>query len=203
MSTALWLLLIQGVLGGFDTIWFHELKAQLPGERRAVSELRLHAARDFVYAILFGTLGWLSWGGVLVWVLALVLLAEVGITLWDFLEEDRTRSLPHGERVTHAIMGVVYGAFLAFLVPEMMEWSVQPAGLHARATGPIRFVLGAMAVGVFVSGFRDLMASARLASGRQASPLSANTPMHLAAGTPPLENHRPLPAPAQGDRQYR
>src|SRR5439155_8467457 len=180
-----------------------QMKQQRSGERRAVSQLRLHAAPSFVFAILFGTLGWLSWGGVLVWLLAFFFSSRRRHTRWDFLEEDRTRSLPHGERVTHAIMGVVYGAFLAFLVPEMMEWSVQPAGLHARATGPIRFVLGAMAVGVFLSGFRDLMASARLASGRQASPLSANTPMHLAARTPPLENHRPLPAPAQGDRQYR
>src|SRR5947208_11936077 len=118
MSTALRLLVIQGILGGFDTMWFHELRGRLPRQRRAVSELRLHAARDFVYAILFGTLGWLSWGGVLVWVLALVFSSRRRNTIWDFLEEDRTRSLPHGERVTHAIMGVVYGAFLAFLVPE-------------------------------------------------------------------------------------
>jgi hypothetical protein len=185
MRTALQLLVIQGILGGFDTIWFHELTARLPRQRSAVPELRLHAARDFVYASLFGTLGWMNWGGVLAWVLALALLAEVGITLWDFVEEDRTRRLPPGERITHALMGVVYGAFLAFLVPEMMEWSAQPAGFHARATSPIRFVLGGMAVGVFVSGVRDLMASIRRTSGREESPVSANTPMHLAAGTPP------------------
>src|SRR5947208_14957099 len=145
MSTALRLLVIQGILGGFDTVWFHELRARLPRQRRAVSELRLHAARDFAYAILFGTLGWLSWGGVLVWVLALALVAEVGITLWDFLEEDETTRLPPGERITHAMMGIVYGAFLALLVPEMMMWSTQPSGLHAQPTGIITFVLGAMA----------------------------------------------------------
>ncbi len=203
MSTALQLLVIQGILGGFDTVWFHELRARLPRQRRAVSELRLHAARDFVYAILFGTLGWLSWGGVLVWVLALALLAEVGITLWDFLEEDRTRRLPPGERVTHAIMGVVYGAFLAFLAPEMMEWSAQSSGLHARTTGPIGFILGTMAVGVFVSGVRDLMASVRLASRRQESQLSANTPMHPAASTPPPKQNWPSTLPAAGDRRSR
>src|SRR5438552_4674603 len=169
MSTALQLLVIQGILGGLDTVWFHELRARLPRQRLAVSELRLHAARDFVYAILFGTLGWLRWEGGLAWVLALALSAEVGITLWDFLEEDRTRRLPPGERVTHAIMGIVYGAFLAFLVPEMIEWSAQPTGLHARATGSIRFVLAAMAVGLVVSGVRDLAASMRLASEWQES----------------------------------
>src|SRR5437763_10865264 len=163
MSTALRLLVIQGILGGFDTLWFHELRARLPRQRRAVSELRLHAARDFVYAMLFGTLGWLSWGGVLVWVLAFFFSSRRRHTLWDFLEEDRTRRLPPGERVTHAILGIVYGAFLAFLVPEMIEWAAHPSGLHARATGPIRFILGAMAVGVFVSGVRDLTASVRLA----------------------------------------
>jgi len=185
VSTALQLLLIQGILGGFDTIWFHELKARLPRRRSAVSELRLHAVRDFVYTMLFGTLGWISWGGALAWVLALALLAEVGITLWDFLEEDRTRRLPPGERVTHAIMGLAYGAFLAFLVPEMMEWSAQPSGLRAQPTGPITFVLGAMAIGVFVSGVRDLIASVRLSSERRDSKVSASPPMHLAAGMPP------------------
>jgi hypothetical protein len=79
LSTALRLVVIQEILGGFDTIWYHELRARLPRQRLAVSELRLHAARDFVYAILFGTLGWLSWEGVLAWVLALALSAEVGI----------------------------------------------------------------------------------------------------------------------------
>jgi hypothetical protein len=61
---ALWMLLLQGLLGAFDTLYYHEICAKLPalGEP-AHAELKLHAARDFIYALLFVTLATVSWGG--------------------------------------------------------------------------------------------------------------------------------------------
>src|SRR5205823_4516687 len=47
MTTALTLLIAQGVLGALDTLIYHELWAHLPGTPAARRELRLHAARDF------------------------------------------------------------------------------------------------------------------------------------------------------------
>jgi len=59
ITTALWLLVAQGVLGAFDTLYYHEWRARLPaGGAQSRPELLLHASRDFVYAALFGTLGW-------------------------------------------------------------------------------------------------------------------------------------------------
>ena len=47
MKPALWLMLLQGVLGAFDTLYYHELRARLPaGGARTRVELRVHAARD-------------------------------------------------------------------------------------------------------------------------------------------------------------
>src|SRR5215467_1844323 len=105
MLIALILLAAQGLLGASDTLYYHEYTLRLPAQPGARQELRLHALRDFVYALLFGSLGWLTWNGLLAWVFLLLLAVEVVLTLQDFLEEDRTRRLPPGERVMHALMG--------------------------------------------------------------------------------------------------
>ena len=54
MSTVLWLLAIQGVVGAFDTFYFHEWRARLPaGGAQTAPELKLHACRSFLYAAIF------------------------------------------------------------------------------------------------------------------------------------------------------
>ena len=55
MTWALWLLMIQGMLGAFDTLYYHEWRARLVAYSPMTSpELRLHAARDGIYAIIMG-----------------------------------------------------------------------------------------------------------------------------------------------------
>ena len=161
MNAAIWLLFVQALLGAFDTLYYHELKLKLPHGQGTRTELRLHAARDFAYAVIIGSLGFVIWNGALAWVLFGILLAEIVITLWDFIEEDRIRRLPAGERAMHAVMGIVYGAFLAFLLPEMWRWSVAPTGFGRSDHGFPALVLSALAIGVLLSGVRDLVASAR------------------------------------------
>jgi len=159
MRVAIWLLLLQASLGAFDTLYYHEYKLQLATHAHTTLELRLHAARDFAYAIIIGSLGFVTWTGAFAWLLLMLLLAEICITLWDFIEEDRIRKLPPGERAMHAIMGIVYGAFLAFLLPEMRVWSTLPAGFGASYHGFPAWLLLLLASGVLVSGIRDLSAS--------------------------------------------
>lgn len=161
MRTAIWLLLAQASLGAFDTLYYHEYKLKLPHGEHTGLELRLHAIRDFAYTIIIGSLGFLTWCGAFVWILLALLLAEIVITLWDFIEEDKIRRLPPGERAMHAVMGIVYGAFLAFLIPEMRRWSRLDTGFGASYHGFPAWILLAIALGVFVSGIRDLAASAR------------------------------------------
>lgn len=134
MKTVLWLLFAQGVLGAFDTLYFHEWRARLvAGGPSTRLELKLHAARDFIYATLFATLPWVIWGGFWVAALSALLLAEIAITLADFVVEDRARKglggVYPGERVTHALMGIVYGAMLANLIPLLIGWASLPTAL--------------------------------------------------------------------------
>ncbi|PYU47782.1 MAG: hypothetical protein DMG54_00135 [Acidobacteria bacterium] len=168
MKLALYLLVLVAFLGAFDTLYYHEWRARLPAlGPRARSELQLHALRDFVYAVLFAGLPWVAWEGWYLVLLVALLLAEVVLTLWDFVVEDWIRKplggVYAGERVMHGIMGIVYGAMLANIVPALRTWWAKPTGF-AYSPAPIsealRWVLILMAVGVFLSGVRDLCAAA-------------------------------------------
>jgi hypothetical protein len=173
VTVALWLLAIQGVIGAFDTLYYHEWRAQLPAQgRKAAPELKLHAARDFFYAVLFVTLPWLAWEGA--WVLALVgvLVAEIILTLTDFIVEIAVRKdlgdVYGGERVTHAIMGILYGAMVAKLIPTLIAWWNLPTALAPMAQPiprALTIALLAMAAGVLLSGLRDLYAALDLRGG--------------------------------------
>lgn len=162
MLIALYLLLAQGLLGAFDTLWYHEYQQQLPRNASAKVELRLHASRDFAYAIVFGSLAWMLWHGVWAWLFLAILAFEIGITLWDFIEEDISRRLPAGERTMHTIMAIIYGAFLSHLLPEVFQWTSRPTELVFVERGLLSWVLTAFAAGVFFSGIRDVVASFRM-----------------------------------------
>ena len=172
MTTALWLLFVQGVLGGFETLYYHEWRARLPaGGAHSRPELLLHAARDFVYAALFGTLGWVAWRGVWGTVLLLLVGTEIVITLADFAIEDRVRVPPGGvfpgERTTHTLMAIVYGAFLAHFLPSAWMDAHFATGFVARATPTtLRLCLTGMGAGVLLSGIRDLYAALGWPGGR-------------------------------------
>jgi hypothetical protein len=173
MIVALWLLGIQGVIGAFDTLYYHEWRARLPARgKQAASELKLHAARDFFYAVLFATLPWVAWQGAWLLVLIAVFVAEVILTLTDFVVEIAVRKqlgdVYAGERVTHAVMGILYGAMIANLVPTLSDWWALPTGLVVSWAGIPDFLLWGlfvMAAGVLFSGLRDLYAALELPYG--------------------------------------
>jgi hypothetical protein len=173
ISTAMWLLALLGVIGAFDTVYYHEWRARLPARGSiAAPELKLHAARDVLYAVLFGTLPWMAWHGAWAAVLVAILVAEIVLTMADFVTEMTVRrplgDVYAGERVTHAVMGIVYGAMIAVLLPVLSMWSQQPTALRLAppaVPAVLRWALAVMALGVFVSGARDLYAAARLPHG--------------------------------------
>ena len=150
-----------GALGAFDTVYYHEYKLKLPTHRSAKPELMLHAYRDFIYALLFGSIGWVTWNGWLTILFAALLITEIVITLADFIVEDRTRKLPPGERVMHALMGIVFGLFLAKLFPNLLTWWHQAPGFALVNYGMLSWLLSVLSLGVFVSGVRDYLSSRR------------------------------------------
>jgi len=140
-SPTLWLLATVGALGAFDTLYYHEWRARLPAHRAlAASELALHAARDGLYAVVFATLPWLAWEGWWAGVLLVLLTGEIGLTLADFVVEVGARrtlgGVDAGERVTHAVMGILYGAMIATLLPVLAVWWSRSTAL-ASAPPPI------------------------------------------------------------------
>lgn len=162
MEAVLSLLAIQGVLGAFDNLWNHEWKERLPGTPSARTELRLHAARQLLYAIVFGTIGWWAWHGWLALLLAAILAVEVVVTLWDFVEEDRTRRLSALERVTHAVLTLNYGAALGLLGLEIRDWAGEPTGFAPVFHGWLTWLMTLYGAGVVLWAIRDLAAARRL-----------------------------------------
>ena len=173
IATALWLLALQGAIGAYDTVYYHEWRARLPARASITApELKLHAARDFLYAVLFGTLPWVVWRGAWAAVLGAIFVAEIVLTMADFVTESSVRrslgDVYAGERVTHAVMGILYGAMLAVLLPVLAAWWREPTALllaPADIPAALRWALTVMAVGVFVSGVRDLYAAAQMPYG--------------------------------------
>jgi hypothetical protein len=167
MTTVLWLIFIQGIIGAFDTFYYHEYRARLPARgRTAAPELKLHAARDFLYAILFTSIPWFQWRGAWAAALAAVIVAEIILTLWDFVAEIAVRKelgdVYAGERITHALMGIIYGGMVAYLIPVMLRWwSLGSALAFAPAAVPalLRWTITLMGIGVLLSGIRDLYAA--------------------------------------------
>ena len=96
-------------------------------------------------------------------------LAEIVITLADFVIEDRVRKVLGGvypgERVTHAVMGLVYGAVMATAVPIIWQWWSMPTAIIVESAAipvALRYTMLVMAVGVIASGARDLCSAIEL-----------------------------------------
>jgi uncharacterized protein (TIGR01777 family) len=162
MTDVLWILLtLQIAMGAFDTLYHHELTERLAWRPSQREELRLHGVRNLIYAALFALLGWAEprgWAAVL---LVAVLIVELGITLIDFVEEDRTRRLPASERVTHTLLALNYGAILALLLPRLVDWAAEPTALVSASHGLWTAMATTAAFGVALFGLRDLAAAGR------------------------------------------
>lgn len=162
MTTTLWFFIaLQMMMGAFDTFYHHEGTERLAWRPGQSVELRLHGVRNLAYMVAFAALGWtMPQGG---WAIALILLlaGELFITLWDFVEEDRTRHLPATERVTHTLLTLNYGIILAMLIPLLVGWAREPSAILSVHYGVMSWFCAIAAFGVFVSGLRDLAAARR------------------------------------------
>jgi uncharacterized protein (TIGR01777 family) len=169
MTTFLWILIaIQVAMGVFDTFYHHELTERLAWRPSQRYELKLHGLRNMLYALLFAVLGWLEVYGVLAVIVILVLVAEIVITLMDFVEEDLSRKLPPSERINHTLLAINYGAILILLLPILIEWALQPTGIKLVYTGLLSIIAATAAVGAGLCGLRDFAAARRL--GGMSSP---------------------------------
>ena len=166
MNTVIYLLISQGVIGGYDVLWNHEWKEKLPTKPTAALEQKIHGVRELFYALMFIGLSWLVWQGVWAWILFIVIVIEVVLTAWDFVTEDKTRVLGAAERITHLVLSMTGGAYIALLIPVLLDWSHLPSGLVSVEYGLRSWILTLFGIGVFVWGVRDIW-SGLLLSRRQ------------------------------------
>lgn len=152
---ALQLMAAQGLLGAFDTLYHHEITEALPSRRSARKELWIHATRASFYSILFIGLSAWKWHGLWAVLLMVIFTVEILLTLWDFVIEDRTRLLPATERVTHTILAINGGAFIALLALTVPEWFAQSTELQWESQGWLSIFLAICGIGVGLSGLRD------------------------------------------------
>lgn len=157
------ILLLHGLLGGFDTLYNHEWHARLPSQPYAARELRLHAGRSAIYVAIFAGLAWFEWHGALLLVLVAMVLAEFGLTLVDSVVEDRTRAVAATERVVHTLLGVTTGAWTGFVFfTGFSDWWPRPAALYRTGYGEVSWLLTFYAAAVAVSATRDAVAARHL-----------------------------------------
>ena len=170
LDAALLVLVLHGALGGFDTLYCHEWQARLPGQPWAVTELRVHSIRSFLYAVIFIGLAWFEWHGAFAWLLLAIFAIEYVVTLIDSLVEDRTRRLSRAERLVHMILGATTGAYIALVaLHASTEWIGASTKLQLTNHGVVSLILSIFGVSVVISAVRDLRASRRM--------LAASTPL--------------------------
>jgi hypothetical protein len=162
MTIALLILAVQVVLGALDNILHHEITERLPSKPSARRELALHSAREAIYGVLFLLFAWTNPSGAFAIGIVALLVTEVAITIADFIEEDRTRNLPHFERVLHTVLAVGYGAFLALALPWLIARAGEPSALAFVSQGLLSWFFTLASIGVLAFAIRNLLAVRRL-----------------------------------------
>lgn len=163
MTLTLWIFIaIQMAMGALDTLYHHEFKERLAWRKTQAGELKLHAIRNLAYGVAFTILALFQPGGWFAVGLIALLIAEVGVTLKDFAEEDKTRKLPVTERLLHTLMTANYGVILALLIPVLFGWAQMATKLTAVWYGFWSLFLLAGALAVTVFALRDAHAAYRL-----------------------------------------
>jgi hypothetical protein len=152
------LLIVQGVIGGIDTLLNHELFERLPRRFEARNELGLHAMREALYAALFGGLAWFAWHGTWAAIVGALLVAEVMVDACDEFMENRIRILPQNERVLHFFLTLNLGLIIAVLTPTLFSWARHPSALVPVDHGALSWALTALALSATAWSFRDLIA---------------------------------------------
>ena len=162
MDIVLTMFCIQGVVGAFDNLWHHQLTERLHTRPAARTELTLHTVREFLYGIIFLGLAWLTWSGAWAVVLAVLLAIEVVVTMWDFIEEDRSRPLPPFERALHTVLAINFGALLAIFAPVWLDWVSAPTDLTPAQHGVLSWLMTGIGVGVLGWAVYDVRVVYRL-----------------------------------------
>ncbi|MCR9213756.1 MAG: TIGR01777 family oxidoreductase [Proteobacteria bacterium] len=162
MEVLLTMFVIQGLIGGIDNLWHHEITEKLSSDPSARNELALHSVRELIYGVIFVSLAWVAWEGIWAYLLVILIVIEVIITLWDFVIEDQTRDLPPSERVLHTILAINFGIILTLFAPIIVGWANASTAFVPVDYGLLSWIMMVIGIGVFGWGVYDLIAVQRL-----------------------------------------
>src|SRR5262245_52451463 len=169
MEIATYLLFALACLGALDIAMFHSIAHGIRSHADSRSELIVHSLRGPTYCLLFILVPNFAMHGLWFWSLILIFAFDVGISIWDFALERRSRQflggLPSGEYVMHIIMGMLFGRLVTAVGFGGQHWPTLPTRVfYAPADVPIalRLVLAIMALLVLISGMQDAVAAWRL-----------------------------------------
>jgi hypothetical protein len=115
----------------------------------------MHAARELVFAAIFGSLAWAEWHGSLAWWVAALFLAEVLVSARDVVIEGETRILPVPERILHLFLFMNLGALIVLVGGVLPAWSAAPSGLAHVDFGWASWTLAVFALLSFCWAVRD------------------------------------------------
>jgi uncharacterized protein (TIGR01777 family) len=155
MERVLMLMTLQGAMGAFDAIYHHEITERLAWRLGAARELAIHTLRNGFYGVLYLAFAWGEWHGLWVIGFTAIIVAEILVTLVDFVTEDRSRDLPATERITHTLLAINFGVILAVLLPEFFQWSALPTAILPASHGVWSWIATGIGVGALVDAVRD------------------------------------------------
>jgi hypothetical protein len=149
------LLMLQGIVGGADTLINHELLERLPARAEGRAEIGLHALREAIYGALFAAMAWNVWLGAWVFAIAGLLAVEILVDAIDEFVENRTRVLPQNERILHFLIIMNLGLITAALAVVLLHWASQPTAIQHADYGWRSWVLSFLSVAALGWTLRD------------------------------------------------
>jgi hypothetical protein len=154
-----WILIAQGVVGGWDTIYNHEWIERLPQRPSARVEIGVHSLRELNYACLFAGLAWFEWHGATAWIVIAMVALEVVVTCLDEFIDNATRILAPNERILHLLLAMNLGVIALLVVVLAADWMPRPSALTASGLAPAwRWLISALAIASLAWAVRDAFA---------------------------------------------
>jgi len=121
------ILIIFGIIGSLDEFFFHHKTLKLLSRKQSFKENILHNLRSLIYSVIFLSVANFKLQGNFSLVMLLILCFDLTVSIWDILEEPRSRidlnGLTAKEYLLHMILsfslGIFYYLYLTELIPSI------------------------------------------------------------------------------------
>ncbi|MCE9668478.1 SRPBCC family protein [Myxococcus stipitatus] len=179
MTVAFYLLLVIGLLGAFDVVYFHGVRGRLMERPECRREVLWHTARHLVYALQFLWVANLRPQGGALAALALLYALDVFIAFADVWEERRSRAALGGvfpaEYLMHVLLSVLVGLYLMATFHAVWPDRALPTGVRLEPPAvpvALRAAMNLMGLGALVAFVHDLVRWRTSGTGRASPPLA-------------------------------